>query len=42
MLGQRLLLVLLLPFYGRPLTALFEGLFRELLRLLDLMRVAGG
>lgn len=37
-----LLLVLLLPLYGRPLTALFEGFFREALRVLDLMRAVPG
>ena len=37
-----LLLVLLLPFYGRPLTSLFEACFREALRLLELMRAAPG
>jgi len=37
-----LLLVLLLPFYGRPLTALFEAGFREALRILDLMRAVPG
>ncbi len=37
-----LLLVLLLPFYSRPLTALFEAGFREALRVLELMRAVPG
>ncbi|MEW8976784.1 MAG: flagellar biosynthetic protein FliR [Symbiobacterium sp.] len=37
-----LLLVLLLPFYARPLAALFEAGYTETLRVLDLMRAGTG
>jgi len=37
-----LLLILMLPFYARPLTALFEAGYTEVIRMLDLMRAATG
>ncbi|WP_374712586.1 flagellar biosynthetic protein FliR [Symbiobacterium terraclitae] len=37
-----LLLILMLPFYARPLTALFEAGYAEAMRMLDLMRAATG
>lgn len=37
-----LLLIVMLPFYARPLTALFEAGYTEAMRVLDLMRAATG